>query len=217
VNAGTHNIAFETPGANEIGRITMGTLKDPQRIEELLNFRLKLLFRLGGAPAVRVCEGEFGIARQHWRILAALVENGPLAVGVLARLTFIDVARISRGLGELRKMGLVERRSMLPVRTRNDAVAATATGCAMYSQLFPRLACINRRLCDVLSQEEAEQLDRILDRLTGHAAAIHEQQEVDGQPKAQRRLGGAHRVRGESDPADPAASALLRPARARPT
>src|SRR3954465_15724811 len=105
-------------------RITMGTLKDPQRIEELLNFRLKLLFRLGGAPAARVCEGEFGIARQHWRILAALVENGPLAVGVLARLTFIDVARISRGLSELRKMGLVEHRSMLPVRTRNDAVAA---------------------------------------------------------------------------------------------
>jgi len=172
----------------------MGTLKDPQRLEELLNFRLKHLFRLGGAPAVRVCEGEFGIARQHWRILAALVENGPVAVGALARDTLIDVARISRILSELRKIGLVERRSALSGRTRNDAAAATPAGRAVYAKLFPRLASINRQLCQVLSQGEADQLEEILERLTVHAAMIHHQMEYTDQPKAQRRLGGSHRV-----------------------
>lgn len=172
----------------------MGTLKDPQRLEELLNYRLKLLFRLGGAPAVRVCEGEFGIARQNWRILAALVERGPLTVGALTDATFIDAARISRGLGALRKMGLVERQALPPGRTRHDAMAATPAGCTMYRNLFPRLASINRRLCEVLSQSQAEQLSDILERLTAHAARIQQDLEDTGQPKAQRRLGGAHRV-----------------------
>jgi DNA-binding MarR family transcriptional regulator len=183
------------PAANEIVKdAPMGTLKDPQRLEQLLNFRLKLLFQLGGAPAVRVCEGEFGISRQHWRILAALVEHGPLAVGVLARITFIDVARISRGLSELRKMRLVERRIQPSGRTRNDAAEATPAGRTMYSNLFPRLASINRRLCEVLSQDEADQLEGILERLTEHAAGVYRELDSTDQPKAQRRLGGAHRI-----------------------
>lgn len=186
----------------------MGTLKDPQRLEDLLNFRLKHLFRLGGAPAVRVCEGEFGIARQNWRILAALVESGPLTVGALSDATFIDAARISRGLGALRKMGLVERRTVPPGRTRHDAVAATPAGCSMYRKLLPRLASINRRLCEVLSHSEAEQLSDILERLTAHAAMIYQDLENAGQPKAQRRLGGAHRVWERAGAATVATAAL---------
>jgi DNA-binding MarR family transcriptional regulator len=170
----------------------MGTLKDPKGLEQLLNLRLKLLFQLGGAPAVRVCEGEFGIPRQHWRILATLVELGPLPVGAVARHTFIDTARISRGLAALRRMGLVERRNVVVDRVRSVEVAATAAGRAVYDKLFPRLAAINRRLCEVLSQDEADQLEALLERLTHHAAAIAEH--ADDPAKAQRRLGGAHRV-----------------------
>ncbi|MFL6692680.1 MAG: hypothetical protein ACJ8GO_06945, partial [Ramlibacter sp.] len=65
--------------------------------------------------------------------------------------------------------------------------------------------------------EEADQLDRILDRLTGHAAVIFEKLEMDDQPKAQRRLGGTRRVRADGALTNPPASALPHPARARPT
>ena len=45
----------------------MQHLQDPQRHDDLLNYRLKRLVGLGGAPAVRLCEGRFGISRTEWR------------------------------------------------------------------------------------------------------------------------------------------------------
>lgn len=50
----------------------MSVLQHPRKHDDLLNYRLKRLFSLGGAPAVRLCEGRYGIARNEWRMIAAL-------------------------------------------------------------------------------------------------------------------------------------------------
>lgn len=170
----------------------MSALKQPARHDDLLNFQLRRLVRLGGAPAVRLCEGRYGVARQEWRLTAALVERGPMTVGALADYALIEPPRVSRMVPALVRKGLVER-SAGRGDARKGLLAATERGHRLYAELLPQLAAINRRLTDVLTEPEALLLEELLARLTAHAAQIHA--EGGGvTAKAQRHAGGASRT-----------------------
>lgn len=170
----------------------MSGLADPRQHDDLLNYRLKRLVTLGGAPAVRLCEGRFGVARMEWRLVAALVEEGPRSPTELAQRTGIEAGRVSLIVSRLARKGLIER--VAGDRDRRRAVLrATAAGRKLYAELFPELAAINRRLVSVLDAEEVAVLDRCLAKLTAHAQQIYQAGGgVDA--KAERRLGGAGRV-----------------------
>lgn len=169
----------------------MQHLHDPQRHDDLLNYRLKRLVGLGGAPAVRLCEGRFGISRTEWRFVAALVESGPMSPTDLARLTRIEAGRVSQALRRLVAKKLVERRVVTGDR-RRATVAASEEGRRLHAMLWPELAAINRRLMTVLDDQEAATLDRCLNKLTAMAQRIHDEGGgVD--VRADRRLGGSRR------------------------
>ena len=54
-------------------------------------------------------------------------------------------------------------------------LSATMRGAALYAELLPRLCEINRRIMDVLTEEEAGLLQDMLRRLTERAQAIHDE------------------------------------------
>lgn len=169
----------------------MSALKDPRRHDDLLNFQLKRLLMLGGAPAVRLCEGGYGVARQEWRLTAGVVEHGPLSVGELAEKSQVEPARVSRSVKALIDKGLVVR-TEVPGDARRAMLAATPRGHTLYRELLPQLAAINRRLMEVLSEEEARLLESLLARLTQRAAEIHAQG-GGVEVKTDRHLGGSRR------------------------
>lgn len=171
----------------------MNSLDDPRRHDDLLNFRVKRLLLLGGAPAVRLCEGQYGIARLEWRFLAALVERGePCSPGELVRHTGVEQARASRALAALVEKKLA-RREVDPLDHRRATLRATEAGAALYRELFPQLAAINRRLASALDAHELEVLDRCLDKLTARAREVLA--EGGGvSARADRRRGGARKV-----------------------
>ena len=47
-------------------------LSAPQGLDDLLLYRLSRLLGVAGAPVIRLCEGQFGITRREWRVLALL-------------------------------------------------------------------------------------------------------------------------------------------------
>lgn len=170
----------------------MSSLDDPRRHDDLLNFRFKRVLTLGGAPAVRLCEGRYGISRLEWRLLAALVEGGACSPGELVRDTGVEQARASRSLAALVDKKLA-RRDADPVDRRRATLQATEAGAALYGELFPQLAAINRRLAAALDANELEVLDRCLAKLTARAREVLA--EGGGvTAKADRRLGGSRRV-----------------------
>ena len=170
----------------------MNRLLDPHQHDDLLNYRLKRLVSLGGAPAIRLCEGRYGISRSQWRLTAALVEDGAMSPGALTRRVRVDAGRVSLGIAALIEKGLVVRQGEQRDK-RRALVAATVAGRALYAELFPQLAAINRRIATVLSEEEAAQLDAFLERLTLRAQSIYDEGGgVD--VRAERRLGGSRRV-----------------------
>ncbi|MEO8653987.1 MAG: MarR family transcriptional regulator [Ramlibacter sp.] len=169
----------------------MNRLSDPQRHDDLLNYRLKRLLLIGGAPAVRLCEGAYGITRTQWRLTAALVEEGPTSPGGLAQRTGFEHAKLSRCIAELAAKGLVARTGIAGDR-RRVKLAATDTGVKLYHELFPQLAAINRRIMEALDPYEAQLLDRALAKLMARAQQIYD--EGGGVvARTDRRLGGSRR------------------------
>jgi len=169
----------------------MSALSDPRQHDDLLNFRLKRLLTLGGAPAIRLCEGQFGVSRAEWRVTAALVERGTMSPTELAEHTHMEAARVSRMVKLLTEKGFVQRTGGAGDR-RRAMLEATTEGHALYRGLFPQLAKINRRLMAVLNEEEAVLLEQFLARLTENAEAIRA--EGGGvEVKTPRYLGGTRR------------------------
>ena len=169
----------------------MSRLKQPQEHDDLLNYQLKRLLNLGGAPAVRLCEGRYGVARMEWRLLAALHEDGAMPLSALVRRTGIDQARVSRATGNLVAKGLVCRRR--PAEGTRPILELTGAGHDLYAELFPQLAAINQRIMAVLDEDEAVALEGLLQRLTSRAREIL-QQGGGVDVRTDRRLGGSRRL-----------------------
>jgi DNA-binding MarR family transcriptional regulator len=169
----------------------MNRLQHPECHDDLVNYQFKRLFTLGGAPALRLCEGAYGVTRVQWHLLAKLVEGGQKSATAVGRAAGMEQAKASRGITDLVQMGLVQR-----VAThRGNLLLATTQGQALYAELFPQLVQINRRLMAVLDEAEADVLERALAKLQAHALALY--QEGGGvDARANRRQGGSRKVRG---------------------
>lgn len=170
----------------------MSTLRHPEHLDELLNFRLLRLFALSGAPVVRLLEGRHGITRREWRLLATLASRGPLSPSALAAQAHLDRARTSRAIGALVAKGLVVR-TVRADDARRAEVAPTPAGQALFDTVFPRIAAINAGLVAVLDDATLQALDRALDALTAHAERLNA--DIERDVKADRRGGGTARVR----------------------
>lgn len=166
-------------------------LAQPAVHDDLLNYQLKRLVNFGGAPAIRLCEGRYGITRSEWRVLAALVEGGTCTPSGLADRAFMQRPVVSRLLGLLMRKRLARHRAPGNARMRVE-VEATAAGRRLYAELFPQLAQINQRLMAALDDDEACQLEVLLGKLWLRARQIHaEGGGVD--VRADRRHGGSRR------------------------
>ena len=76
-------------------------MADPQVLGDLLLYRLSRLAGAAGMPAVRLCEGRYGITRREWRMLALLAEGGVMHPSALAVQAQLDRARTSRALPQV--------------------------------------------------------------------------------------------------------------------
>jgi DNA-binding MarR family transcriptional regulator len=170
--------------------ISAMTLRDPQGLDDLLNYRLARLHALSGAPVVRLCEGRFGITRREWRLLALLVAQGSTSPSELAVRAHLDRARTSRAIGSLVAKGLAQRGAR-PGDARRAVVQATARGQALYGEMFPEVAAINRAMLDALDAPLLAALDEALRRLTEQAQRLGTRLAPDAQ--ADRRHGGSAR------------------------
>jgi DNA-binding MarR family transcriptional regulator len=166
-------------------------LLDPQRIDDLLLYRLSRVSALGASVVVRLCEGRYGISRRQWRLLALIHEHGQLQPSALAERAHLDRARTSRAVGELIAKGLVDRASAAGDQ-RFAVLSLTDQGRDLHDALFPQVAAINRQLLVGLDADGVHSLATCLDRLT---KAAEDTAAASVLPKAGRYRGGPARTR----------------------
>ncbi|NIC43685.1 MarR family winged helix-turn-helix transcriptional regulator [Aquabacterium sp. A08] len=172
-------------------------MSDPSRLRRLDTlvdmplYRISRLLAEAGSLVVRACEGRFGITRREWRLMSYLAPTEGLSPSALSRAAGLDKARTSRTIAALVDKRLAERLA-LPSDRRHAVVRLTAQGRRIHDELLPLARRINQDVLAVLSDEEVDWLDGVLDRLQAQATAVVAAHDA-ALPRAQRRQGGARR------------------------
>ncbi|MDO8772506.1 MAG: MarR family winged helix-turn-helix transcriptional regulator [Burkholderiaceae bacterium] len=161
-------------------------LTKPIAIDDLLLYRLSRLLATGGASVIRLCEGQLGITRREWRVIASLKPNGKLLSSELADHAQLDRARTSRAISSLVAKGLIDRQ-VVPSDQRKATLRLTDKGRSMYEAFFPVVAELNQRLVQGLGDDTLTALDAALTHIQSEAEKL---QKEAGQPKANRRRSG---------------------------
>lgn len=164
-------------------------LASPEVLDDLLLYRLSRLQATAGGMVVRYCEGQFGITRREWRILALLASRGPMGSSELAEHAHLDRPRTSKAVTTLAGKKLVSRTSRAG-DARHIQLELTATGSALHAQLFPLVRRINRDVLRVLLPQEVNLLADMLTRLQQSADTLAAE---GGLPLADRRHGSSAR------------------------
>ncbi len=161
-------------------------------MRDVLPYQANQLLAHSGAPVLRWCEGQFGITRRQWRLLAALMETDSMRSSALAEKIELDRVRTSRAMQEMEQRGFIVRQPELG-NARYVRVSITAQGRAVYEGLWPLVRAHHLRLMEVLSDQEAALFEELLARLQVRALQLRDS--YDNLPKANRRVGKAQAAR----------------------
>ena len=165
-------------------------LAKPKVIDDLLLYRVNRLLSTGGAAVIRMCEGQLGITRREWRVMASLKPSGNMLSSELAEHAQLDRARTSRAISSLVVKGLINRQ-IVPSDQRKATVTLTDKGRTMYESFFPVVAGLNQRLLQGLSDEVLTTLDTALTHIQSEAEKLKNEA---GQPKEIGRASCRERV-----------------------
>ncbi|GJD48083.1 hypothetical protein OPKNFCMD_0799 [Methylobacterium crusticola] len=133
----------------------------------LLRFVPFRINRLGAefSQALAADYARFGIDIPEWRVLATLgMHDGPRSAAYVVRCTRTHKSRISRAVGHLVDLGLVERQEDEADR-REIFLALSPKGRAVYGELVPLLLAREERLLAILSDAERRSLGALLEKL----------------------------------------------------
>ncbi len=164
-------------------------LAQPETLDDFLLYRLSRLQAAAGGVVLRYCEGQFGITRREWRILAVLAARGPIGSSGLAEQAHLDRPRTSKAVTALVGKKLISRHSRVG-DARQIRLALTPAGIALHTELFPLVSQINREVLAALTPRETALLGEMLERLQQRADAMAGQ---NGLPLADRRHGSSAR------------------------
>jgi DNA-binding MarR family transcriptional regulator len=158
-------------------------LRHPGGIEDFLLFRMHKVVALAGSLVTRICEGQFGITRREWTVLAIVARDESTTWAEAARRLEIDDARLSRAVSSLATKGLLKKEH-LPDRL--IVLSLTEQGRQLYAELFPVARDINERMIGALSEPRVDALDESLRGLHAQAEELAREMQV---PKARRSRG----------------------------
>ncbi len=105
-----------------------------------------------------------GLRSYHYRLLAALEEWGPVGQADLGRSTSVDRSDVVTLLGDLERLGLIER-TVNPSNRRRNIVSITPAGSRQLRALDHVVNGIQERVLAPLSQNERRQLTKLLRKL----------------------------------------------------
>jgi DNA-binding MarR family transcriptional regulator len=134
-------------------------------------YRLAVLSEEVSQSLARVYRERFGLTRDEWRVLAALVDCGTVKTTRVIEHTRLEKMQVSRAVQRLEAAGLLERRSD-PEDGRGWMLALTAGGRALYRKIVPVVEAREAFLLDALDADERRTLDAALSKILVRARML---------------------------------------------
>jgi DNA-binding MarR family transcriptional regulator len=159
-------------------------LSRPRGIQDMFLYRINQLRAKGGGVVLRYCEGEFGITRREWVILAILSTEEVINSSSLASLAELTPPATSKAVSSLLTKGLLER-NVDPQNRRVARINISKSGKDVYEQILPIVISINKYILETISKDEIKLLDSMLERMQEQANKL----DMREFPLANRRKG----------------------------
>lgn len=163
---------------------SINKLSRPRGIQDMFLYRINQLRAKGGGVVLRYCEGEFGITRREWVILAILSTEEVINSSALASLAELTPPATSKAVSSLLTKGLLER-NVDPQNRRVARINISKSGKDVYEQILPIVISINKYILETISKDEIKLLDSMLERMQKQANKL----DMREFPLANRRKG----------------------------
>lgn len=153
------------------------TMPNPDNQPPILNlagflpYRLSVLANTVSHTLAHLYDRRFGITIPEWRVIAVLSGGKTMSAGEVATATAMERVQVSRAIGRMLTADLIRREAGGQDRRRAD-LTLTAKGNAIFAEIAPLALAYQERLTEVLTADEAAQLDRLLNRLQGRAGHL---------------------------------------------
>lgn len=133
-------------------------------LQQFLSYRLARLHVKLNAQASRILGDHAGITLTQWRVIALTGGKGEITLTDIHRATQMDKGQLSRTIKGMLSDGLVTARAGLSDQ-RQQILALTERGSAIYAQMLPRMQMRQKLLTDCLSPEERKLIFSAIDKL----------------------------------------------------
>jgi DNA-binding MarR family transcriptional regulator len=161
---------------------------EPTQLSELFSYRLNRLAFVSSRIAAGINESRYGVGPREWRIIALLGASAPMSLNALARASNIDKSQVSRTLTDLIARNLIKR-SANEHDARGVSLNLTAAGRTLYKKVFPTAVARNDAMLSVLSPDEREMMEAMLEKLTAHALDVLNNLKDEVPPRRGRGMG----------------------------
>jgi DNA-binding MarR family transcriptional regulator len=142
-------------------------------LKSFLPYRLVVLAEQVSHCISHIYSDRFNLTRQEWRVLAALVELGPVSATEIAAHSTLDKMSTSRAVNALEEKGYLRRADAAEDR-RNKIINLTAAGSGLYNKIAPLVLAQETYLLEIFSADERSILDRLLRGLEQRAQDLQE-------------------------------------------
>ncbi len=129
-----------------------------------IGYRIAFLTNFMREPVLRQMEKDFGIIRPELTVLMCLSFRENVYARDICEITEQPSNTVSRGVASLEKKGLLTR-SRDAVDTRRQVLNITQQGQDLHDKIMDRFRSAEARMLEVLTSEEAQQLQSLLDKL----------------------------------------------------
>ncbi len=109
-------------------------------------------------------ERPFRVSLPEWRVLRSVILTPGIAQGEVATSEGLNVMNVSRAVAGLRRKGLIDVEAD-PEDRRRTMLSATDTGRELGADIADRERLVYEHVFSVLSQDEVQRLDELLDRV----------------------------------------------------
>lgn len=134
-------------------------------LQQYFPYRLARLAEQVSLAVAEVYSERFSLTRQEWRVLAILGARQEIATKEIGPLTTLDKMQVSRAVQGLETRGIASRKPH-PDDRRELIVSLTSAGRTLYRKIVPYALEREAALLAVLTEEEAEVLDRVMRKMS---------------------------------------------------